>query len=498
MSLRALAARPWVALSVLLLGVYAYFFQAGGWNQNSRFDLVRAIVEDGSLRIDRLEKNTGDDSIRDGHWYCDKAPGASWLCVPTYAVAFTLAGAPEEVPPATLALGAWASIVVAVGLPSAIAAAFLARVARRLGAGRRGALAVALAWGLASMALPYSTLLYGNQLAADVAIIAFSLLLDVRHGAPPTPRRMLAVGALLGFAGATEYPAAMIVLGVALYGLRVAGLRASLWAALGGAAPLLALLGYHAAAFGSPFAFPYDYSVWQTPKTGWFMGIREPHWPALRGILLGEYRGLLWSAPWLALALPGAVLLARRHRAEVAVCGWAVVSFLWLNSSIPPWDGGWAAGPRYLVPMLPFAAALAAGCLPPLGAQLRAGRPGARAVGWLLAAVMVASVAVGAANMFAATAVKPEISTQHRRPFTEFVWPSFLAGRLAVSTQSLDMIDNPKDGPRQAWNLGMKAGLAGHASLVPLYAWIGACAAWLAWAARPRLERGAASSPPPA
>ena len=99
---RAVAASPAAALVALLLGTYAYFYQAGGWNQNSRFDLVRAMVEDHALRIDRFEKNTGDDSVRAGHHYCDKAPGASWLCTPPYAVMYWLAGSPTTPSPTWL------------------------------------------------------------------------------------------------------------------------------------------------------------------------------------------------------------------------------------------------------------------------------------------------------------------------------------------------------------------------------------------------------------
>ena len=47
------------ALFVLLFVSYAYFYQAGGWNQNSRFDLVRAIVEQRTTRIDGYVENTG-------------------------------------------------------------------------------------------------------------------------------------------------------------------------------------------------------------------------------------------------------------------------------------------------------------------------------------------------------------------------------------------------------------------------------------------------------
>lgn len=492
--LRRWATTPAAALVALLLGVYAYFYQAGGWNQNSRFNLVRATVEDGSLRTDRFARNTGDDAVRNGHHYCDKAPGASWLGTPSYAVMYWMAGSPARPTPRWLAWAAWLSIVIAVSVPSVIAAVFLARLARALGLGEGASIVVALGWGLATMGLPYATLLYGNQIAGAFCLIAFTLLVEIRRGAAPTRARMIAVGALIGFAGATEYPAALIAFPIAIYGLWVARLRPCLWAVLGGAVPLLALAWYHAAAFGSPGAFPYDFSVWKEPHTGVFMGIGKPRGFALREILVGEYRGLLHTTPWLALAVPGAVALGlvRRNLAEVAVCAWAVIMFLWLNSSIPPWHGGWGAGPRYLVPMLPFAAMLAGGVLVWLTAPAtpRAVR-GAQLAGALVVAGLVL---YSAANMFAATAVKPEIDTKWKRPYAQFVWPHFRAGKLAVSTQSIDMRGNPPGAPRQAWNLGMKAGLDGHAALVPLALWTAACTAWLLWALG-WLRRGAARTP---
>jgi hypothetical protein len=483
-ALRALAINPSVPLVALLLCTYGYFYQAGGWNQNSRFDLVRAVVEDRSLQIDRFETNTGDDSVRDGHWYCDKAPGASLLCMPTYAAVYLAAGSPAQPTPATLAWGSWAAIVLAVSVPSAIAGAFLARLGRLLGLGERTAIIVALGWGLGSMALPYATLLYGNQLAASLTIVAFTRLVEFREQRRATASGMLTVGGLLGFAGVTEYPAMLIVAALGIYALRFIGLRTSLWAAAGAAIPLAALLLYHRTAFGSLFAFPYDYSVWDEPKTGWFMGIGAPVAASLHNILWGEYRGLLYTTPWLALAAPGAFVLSRTHRAEAIVCTWAVVSFLWLNASIIPWHGGWAAGPRYLVPMLPFTAVLAGGSILSIASWLQANAPATRALGRLAAAAIAAALMFSFANMFAATAVKPEIAQRLQRPYREFVWPAFFSGRLSVSTQSIDMPSGPDGGPQQAWNLGMKIGLAGHASLVPLFVVILGCGSWLAWTLR--------------
>jgi hypothetical protein len=258
--------------------------------------------------------------------------------------------------------------------------------------------------------------------------------------------------------------------------LFVAGWSSARVAALGGFVPIALLLAYHWASFGSPFAFPYDYSVWPTPHTGWFMGIGVPRGDALRNILFGEYRGLFNATPWLLAALPGAVVMVRKHRPEAIVCIWAVLAFLWLNSSIPPWDGGWAAGPRYLVPMLPFLALL-------VGGIFLWEKPGQRPVQrhslYLAAGVLFIILAVfSVANMFAVTAVKPEVPTAEKRPYATLIWPKFRAGEFGISTQSIDMIDNPPGAPRQAWNLGMKLGLSGHLSLVPLYLWV---LGWLVW-----------------
>jgi hypothetical protein len=453
---------------VLLIGVYAYFYQAGGWNQNSRVDMVRALVEHGTFTIDRYAHNTGDSSLRDGHYYSDKAPGAAFLCLPTYWLMYRLAGAPDPVPPAFLAWVVWLSITFAIGVPSAIAAAFLARLCARLDLTPAAAVAVALLWGLGTMALPYSTLLYGNQLSASLMIIAFALLVEIRHGEAATPDRMIASGALLGYAIASEYQAVLIAVPIAMYGLLASGFRPARFAIASGLVPIVLLLAYHWTLFGSPLAFPYHYSVWETPKTGWFMGIRALDGEALMNILFGEYRGLLFTTPWLAVAVPGGIALARRHGREVAVCAWAVIAFLWLNASIPPWDGGWAAGPRYLVPMLPFMSVLAGGAL------LLPGR--ARAA----ASVTVAALGLfSVGNMVAVTAVKPEIPGDLKKPYTEMIWPKFRAGDLSVSTQSLDASNNPANAPRQAWNLGMKAGLDGRASLLPLAAWVTATLGWL-------------------
>src|SRR6516164_3054864 len=76
------SARRALLLASALFLSYAYFYEGGGWNQNTRFDLVRAVVEDRTVRIDVYHENTLDKSHVGTHYYMDKAPGASLVAVP--------------------------------------------------------------------------------------------------------------------------------------------------------------------------------------------------------------------------------------------------------------------------------------------------------------------------------------------------------------------------------------------------------------------------------
>ena len=493
--------RPEAALFAACIAAYAYFYQAGGWNQNSRFDLTRSLVERHTASIDAYRTNTGDEALRQGHYYCDKAPGVSWLAVPAYAVAHALwapgvgpAGR-RAAPPGFLAGAAWASTVWAVGLPSALSVVALALLLAALGLSLRARLALAAAYGLATLAWPYSTLFYGHQLSAALTISALALLVWARRGPAAgeiSRLRLVATGLLLGASVVVEYPAALAVLPIVAYAaLFVRPWRRLGWLVLGGAIPGLALVLYHGLVFGSPLAFPYDFSTQHNRSQGFFMGLGWPSGRALAGILVTRYRGLLFSAPWLALALPGAVRMARRAggalRAEAIVCGVIVLLHLWLNASLVDWQGGWAMGPRYLVPCIPFLVVLAA------GVALPGGSPRLRRVGWLVAS---AAALYAAFLMLAGTAVKPEVPVVERRPFGHYILPALSRGQLAISTQSIDSAGAPPYGARAAWNLGQRLGLGGLASLVPLAALEVACLLWLVWAVRARERVGVARPPP--
>ena len=451
MSLRRPPPEAW--LFALAFGTFAFFYQAGGWNSNVRFDLVRAIVEHRTLAIDAYQKNTGDKAQRGEHYYSDKAPGISLLSVPAYAAAFALRPDLTE----TDVFQGWASyacVLLSVALPSALATAVLFRICVLLSLSPAARSLVPLAYAFGTLALPYSTLYYGHQTAAAFVVIAWWLVLR-------DPRSCVTAGMFLGLAVLVEYPAAIAALCLAGYTFaRARSPRVLLRLAAGMALPLLVLAWYHTAAFGSPLALPYDFST-QAPRHVGFMGVGVPEPRVLYHLLIGEYRGLFFSAPWLLLALPGIILWLREptRRADGILCAAVFLSYLWLAAGLADWHGGWGTGPRHLIVTLPLLAVAAGRALP------------ARAPVWLAAAAL-ACVVYSASLMFAATAVKPEVPRAIERPFGEFVLPAFRAGNLSINTQSVDMVTGRDRTVRQAWTLGEKLGFGGWLRLLPLLIYV--------------------------
>ena len=470
--MRRLLASPGAALFVLALVSYAYFYQAGGWNQNTRFAMTRAAVEEGSARIDRYHHATGDKAERGGHYYSDKAPGASWLGIPAYAAVRLASGAQLDGKRADRA--AYAVTVWSVGMPSAAAVAALYALLGVFGLGVGARIGAALAYGFGTLALPFATLYYGHQLTAALVLIGLYALVRACRDTVPNagPVALVGAGLSFGYAIAVEYPTALAVVPCLVYAawhVRPRGRLAYL--ALGLALPGLAVAAYHAIAFGGPFTLPYEFSTQPHRHQGAFMGLGIPSAEVLWAIVGSSYRGLVFSAPWLALALPGGVALWRRgFRSEAALCAAVPVLFLWMNASLVDWEGGWTFGPRYLVPTIPFLAIAAAGL------ALAAGPHWLQRAGWTLA---IAAVTVSVVMMLIATSVKPEVPVYIERPFGDYLWPQFVRGDLAVSTQSIESPAAPEGGPRHAWNLGQLLGLRGLASLLPLAALWFAGTAWL-------------------
>ena len=334
------SARAAVALMVLLPQLW--IFQGGGWNQNSRFALARALVVRGSVQIDPDADTTGDVAVRGGHVYCDKAPGVSFLAAAALALVGPLAAAAgiDSDQPRWWRLVPYLVTLLSISLPVALtAAALFGELAVRF-APRPALFAIAAVF-LGSPLLAYAGLLYGHALAACLLALGFIAL---------SRRRVTLAGFASGCAILVEYTAALGALALLFYAISDRELRGKVWTgALAALGPLLLLALYDRAAFGSPFAIGYSNLPGgrYTGMSSGFFGLRGPTPQSLWQLSFGEHRGLFRYSPVLLLAFAG----LRRGR-DIALAIGLFLAFFLLNASYAYWDGHASFGPRHAVPGL--------------------------------------------------------------------------------------------------------------------------------------------------
>src|SRR5215218_1393499 len=204
----------WVSLILffLVLFCYSYFFQDQGWNQNSRMALIMSVVHHHQLNIDPYEERPGDKALYKGHYYSDKAIGTAVLGVPVYAVLSKILPGFESESPGGYRLSLYLVTHFVVSLPSAVLSLLLYQLMRLLVGSHIWALILTLFYSLGTLAFPFSTMLFGHQLAATFAFAAFFVLVKARlHTSPFSSAWLLfTAGALAGLAVLTEYPAILI------------------------------------------------------------------------------------------------------------------------------------------------------------------------------------------------------------------------------------------------------------------------------------------------
>jgi hypothetical protein len=476
-------------IAAVVLVSYAYFYQGGGWNQNSRFDLVRAIVEQGTLRIDAYHENTSDKAFANGHYYSDKAPGLALLAVPvaegTRAVLSAL-GVDSTSARGLVAVSYFVT-VVGVALPMAVACAVLFLTALHLGSDANAAAFGALALGLATPMWSYSTLFWGHALAGACLVFAFAFSLKLRRGQSHAGDVLLglAVGLTAGWATVTEYPAAPASVVIAVLAMALVWKdgwprrwRTFAGIVLGAFACIAVLLVYQFRVFGSAFQPSYSYypaGAFPWMKQG-YMGVTYPRIDVALKLLFGCRRGLLFVAPVVFAAPFGLRWLWKQpHGREAAAAAGAVAAYYFLfNASFLVWAGGWSYGPRYMAAGLPL---LCVG-LAPAWSNARPFFRGALA--------LTATCGVWFGLMAVSTTAQPP--DEFRCALFQLFWPSFWAGKLSLNSQSmLTISDDPTGHAHGAFNLGELAGLHGLASLIPLLA-VWALAAFL-WAWINRAEK---------
>jgi hypothetical protein len=382
-------------LFLLTFVTYAYFQAGGGWNQNSQFDLTRAIVERHTFAIDEYASNTGDVSRAGGQVYSNKSPALSWIGAIPYAALYAINGGSSI---EAITLNTYILTLICVALPGALIPWMLYRHARKKGLSAPWSATIALATALATQLLPYSTIFMLHVPSGALLLFAAT-----------SERRTLA-GFSAGLATAMNYlcAPALLILGLA----RERKLRY----AIGALPPLLLLAIYQKICFGSFLTLSLANEDQRFLTRGAAFGIFHlPTLDAIFGISVSAYRGLFFFAPVLIMAIGGAILWFRDRddRRGLAAVVLIFAIFFAINASFNGWEGGFGIGARYLVPTIPLLALAMLRCR-----------------GWLRPMLVVLAAIAFAIN-FAATAVDPQPSGSIPRPLTQYIFPLLIHGRFS-------------------------------------------------------------------
>jgi len=345
----------WLLWRVFFGILYACFFQGPGWNQNSQFDSIRAIVEEGRFDITDFASNTGDVGYYDGRVYSNKLPGMSFLGAPFYWAMYRaerLVWPNPNSKPLVTTRNAYVLTFLLSGVPGVILLLILFHHFRRRGASTWEAFFLASAFGGGSLLLPYSGVMMNHILIACLLFGAWHLL----SGPELTPRCAAIAGLLSGLGVLTESlatPVSALFLGYLLMRNRR---NAAMF--LTGLIPIsLLLAGYDFLCFGNIFVTDLTVESQEFTHTGYLFGVLQ--WPQpmrIYWLTLHPFRGLFYCCPVLLIGLLSLRWPPRIRAAspKTLVALLVVGGFFSFNMTFNYWASGASFGPRYLMPATPF------------------------------------------------------------------------------------------------------------------------------------------------
>ncbi len=365
-----------IVVFCMLLFAAAYFHQVVDYgNTRSRYFLVSAVVDYGTLNIDMYQELELDKSFSNGHYYSNKAIGASLLSIPVYWALRNLTPTGNGAP-LSLAEKYFVKIF-STTLPFALLGVVLLRVAIQWGADIKTALWVVLAYSFGSIALLHATLFSGHQIAASFSFFSFAVLFKLktettrRLGAATNEQKnndfhllskIFFAGLFAGLAALADYTAMFIAIALTGYALSLRlPWRLIVSFLLGGGLCIGVLAAYNLFCFGSVGSFSYSHlthEAFQTGASKGLLGVSLPDPSAFLSIMISPSRGLFFIMPVFLYSLIGFISLWKKNdfRREAVLILTVVVGYFCINAGFYGWHGGWTFGPRYLVPMLPFLA----------------------------------------------------------------------------------------------------------------------------------------------
>lgn len=383
------ATRTRIGLFVLFQALYALTSSGNAFRIPDEFELyfqTEHLIDAGDISVPQAlaikqpvvvdGRVVGTQSIlfgkmgQDGKPYAPYGPLAAVLAVPHHLLGRSLASL-FGIPRVPQGQGlAWVIFVGGLTMLSTATAAALAvagfhRAAMALGTLPGPALWLSLLVGGATVLWPYGTSFFTEAWQAAAFVWAAALLLEARAAEPPLPRVIVASG-LLVIAGLTKvtslvFAPAFVLAVLADRGVSINRRLIAAFILIDGIAFATAVhLGWNMHRFGSLFDFGYDWAETipvMPPRT--FSVTELP-----RGLLLllaSPGKSIFLWAPVMLLALLNAGRMWKREQSLMVCIAAALGVGLIFFGGYLFVEGGYAHGPRHLVPIIPLAILAAAG-----------------------------------------------------------------------------------------------------------------------------------------
>ena len=417
---------PLIIILLVSLTVLSVFHPYPYDNVVTRWALSRQLIDNTSIVIDPYIELTNDRAYANGHYYCDKAVLTSMSAAIPYGITKATVNLTElEIPESAYR---YIAERLSAGISFILLMLFMLKELKK---SEKPLFLPVLALGAGSILLPYSTLLYGH---VPAAFFLFMSCYCQKRG------KYLQADIFGALAVATEFPVMLPFLILAAYRgrkywnplkfLQLAGIV------------ILAFMPqfiHNWIAFGSPLTMGYSLETadaFEGMSRGIF-GFTLPSFKSFYLILLSPERGLFFYMPWAALGVAG-FFIGKRFTSVLKTnpLPLIVVSYILLFSAYYMPTGGWAFGPRHLIPIIPF-------------------------------------FAIGLAKFVS-------VNRKHLFMAVVLVLPSILIaliGTFGEIHQSVHPVDNPV--PLPQWNIGLTMMLDGHHSLW-LFGFAGTLAASIA------------------
>ena len=236
--------------------IYLCFARFQYFDDDVKLDLTRAIVDEHRFEIDSYVENTGGDrAYYDGHYYSDKAPGASFLSVPVYAIFKLFFGMPDT----KFKLHLLEFLIVAFSsvLFSALLVVLIYKISRFFVKKEFHINIITLFFGLGTIIIVYSTIYYQHAVSTFFAFLCFYLLFKMQQ--EKKGNYYFLAGLFAGMAFITDYVTTTIIIPCFIFIVLKKEWKEFLLFSIGFLIFVFILLIYNNSIFGNPLTLSYYY-----------------------------------------------------------------------------------------------------------------------------------------------------------------------------------------------------------------------------------------------